>query len=320
MVSKLRVRNRDLFAIVTTPPWPFSREFIVSLISGFEHFVRENEPLSPLTSLRLGGSAKYFAEPTSVDELAAILKQFTSEGEPVRLIGAGSNVLVPGQGVDGLVVHLSAPAFCQIEIDGSKMRVGGGARLSHVVSNAVREGLNGPQHLVGMPGTIGGALHSNISFPNIDIDTWVKSIVVMKRTGEQLTYDGEEINFSSQGSSLSELVILAVEAEFEKESPEVLTKQLQKLWLVSKAKRPPADVNAAYIFKNPVGESASELIESAGLKGSSVGGVSLFDADPNYFVADSGATPEDVVSLMEQIKAAVNEKLDVNLEPAIQIW
>jgi UDP-N-acetylmuramate dehydrogenase len=296
------------------------RESIVSLISGFEHFVRENEPLSPLTSLRLGGPAQYFAEPTSVDELAAILKQFTDQGEPVRLVGAGSNVLIPEKGVDGLVVHLSAPAFCQIDIEATKMRVGGGARLSHVVSNAVREGLNGPQHLVGMPGTIGGALHSNISFPNIDISTWVKSIDVMKRTGEQQTYAGEELNFSSQGSNLSELVILAVEAEFEKESPEVLTKQLQKLWLVSKAKRPPADVNAAYIFRNPVGESASELIDSAGLKGSSVGNVSLFDADPNYFVAESGATPNEVVELIKQVQAGVSEKLDVQLEPAIQIW
>lgn len=292
----------------------------MSLISGFEHFVRENEPLSPLTSLRLGGPAQYFAEPTSVDELAAILKQFTDQGEPVRLVGAGSNVLIPEKGVDGLVVHLSAPAFCQIDIEATKMRVGGGARLSHVVSNAVREGLNGPQHLVGMPGTIGGALHSNISFPNIDISTWVKSIDVMKRTGEQQTYAGEELNFSSQGSNLSELVILAVEAEFEKESPEVLTKQLQKLWLVSKAKRPPADVNAAYIFRNPVGESASELIDSAGLKGSSVGNVSLFDADPNYFVAESGATPNEVVELIKQVQAGVSEKLDVQLEPAIQIW
>lgn len=292
----------------------------MSLISGFEHFVRENESLSPLTSLRLGGPAKYFAEPTSVDELAAILKKFTDEGETIRMIGAGSNVLIPQAGVDGLVVHLSAPAFCQIDIDGTNMRVGGGARLSHVVSNAVREGLNGPQHLVGMPGTIGGALHSNISFPNVDIGTWVKSIDAMKRSGEKQTYSGDDLNFSSQSSSLSDLVILSVDADFEKEDPEALTKQLQKLWLVSKAKRPPADLNAAYIFKNPVGESTSELIESAGLKGSSVGDVSLFDADPNYFVAGADATPEDVVKLIEQVKAGVSEKLEVQLETAIQIW
>lgn len=292
----------------------------MSLISGFEHFVRENEPLSPLTSLRLGGPAKYFAEPTSVDELAAILKQFTDQGEAIRMIGAGSNVLIPEQGVDGLVVHLSAPAFCQIEIDGSKMRVGGGARLSHVVSNAVREGLNGPHHLVGMPGTFGGALHSNISFPNVDIGTWVKSIDVMKRSGERVTLRGEEVSISSQESSLVDLVILTVDTEFEKESPEVLTKRLQKLWLVRKAKRPPADVSAAYIFKNPVGESASELIESAGLKGSSVGGVSLFDANPNYFIAEPGASGADVVSLIQQVQAGVSEKLDLQLEVAIEIW
>jgi UDP-N-acetylmuramate dehydrogenase len=292
----------------------------VSLISGFEHFVRENEPLSPLTSLRLGGAAEYFAEPTSVDELVAIVKKFSEEGVPIRLIGAGSNVLVPKDGVAGLVINLSAPAFCQIEIDGTKMRVGGGARLSHVVSNSVREGLNGPQHLVGMPGTIGGALHSNVNFPNVDIGTWVRSVDVMKRNGEQLTYRGDEVAFSSHQSSFGDLVILAVEAEFEKESPESLTKQMQKLWIVSKAKRPPADVNAAYVFRDPSGESAGDLIESAGLKGSSVGGVSLFDANPNYMVANEGADAGDVVKLINLVTDQVNEKLGVKLETAIQIW
>ncbi len=292
----------------------------MSLISGFEHFVRENEPLSPLTSLRIGGAAEYFAEPTSVDELAAIVKRFSEEDVSVRLIGAGSNVLVPDDGVPGLVVHLSSPAFCQIEIEGTKMRVGGGARLSHMVSNAVREGLSGPQHLVGMPGTIGGALHSNINFPNVDIGTWVRSVEVMKRTGEQITYRGDEVAFSSHQSSLGELVILAVEAEFEKESPEALTKQMQKLWIVSKAKRPPADVNAAYIFKNHGGESAGDLIESAGLKGSSVGGVSLFDAAPNYFVATADAKVGDVIKLIDLVQTQVKDKLDVQLETAIQIW
>ena len=292
----------------------------MSLISGFEHFVRENEPLSPLTSLRLGGVAEYFAEPTSTQELAAIVKRFSEEGVAVRLIGAGSNVLVPDDGVSGLVIHLSAPAFCQIEIDGMKMRIGGGARLSHVVSNAIREGFNGPQYLAGMPGTIGGALHSNINVPNVDLSSWVKSVEVMKHSGEQLTYRGEEIAFSSHESSFSELVILAVEIEFEKEDPAVLTKQLQKLWLVSKAKRPPADVNAAYIFKNLGGESAGELIDSAGLKGTSVGGVSLLDSDPNYFVASTDAKTSDVEKLIEQVAAQVKEKLDVELETAIQIW
>ncbi|QEG20920.1 UDP-N-acetylmuramate dehydrogenase [Mariniblastus fucicola] len=292
----------------------------MSLISGFEHFVRENEPLSPLTSLRLGGPAEYFAEPTTVEELAAIVKRFSEAGVSVRMIGAGSNVLVPDSGVSGLVIHLSAPAFCQIEIDGNRMRVGGGARLSHLVSNAIREGLNGPQHLVGMPGTIGGALHSNISFPNVDIGTWVRSVDVMKRSGEQLTYSGEDVTFSSRESSLSELVILAVEAEFEKEDPAALTKQLQTLWLVKKAKRPPADFNAAYLFKNPFGESAADLIDSAGMKGTSVGGVSLFDANPNYLVTESGATVADVIKLIETVRKGVHEKLDVQLETAIQIW
>ena len=307
--------HRELLTIFLIPG-----ELTVSLISGFEHFARENEPLSPLTSLRLGGVAEYFAEPTNVEELAAIAKRFSDEGAPVRLIGAGSNLLIRGDGVGGLVIHLSAPAFCQIDIDGTKMTLGGGSRISHFVASAVREGLAGPQHLVGLPGTIGGALHSNVGFPNVDIGTWVKSVEVMKRTGEQLTYSGDEVSFSSHQSSISELVILAVEMEFEQESSEALTKQMQKLWISRKAKRPPADLNAAHIFRDHGGQSASELIEDSGLKGTKVGDVELFDADPNYFVANPGAKVEDVIRLIELVKAQVKEKLDVELETAIQIW
>lgn len=292
----------------------------MSLISGFEHFVRESEALSPLTSLRLGGVAEYFAEPTTVEELSSIVKRFTEAGQPIRLIGGGSNVLISEQTVPGLVVHLSAPPFCQIEVDGTSMRVGGGARLSHFVASAVREGLGGPQHLAGLPGTIGGALHSNIGFPNVDVGTWVKSVDVMKRDGEQLTHRGEEVSFSYHQTSLNELVILSVEMEFERESAEELTRQMQKLWIVRKAKRPPADLNAAYVFKDHGGESARELIESAGLKGTSVGEVELFDADPNYVIARPGATVADVRKLIELVAAQVKDRLEIQLETAIQIW
>jgi UDP-N-acetylmuramate dehydrogenase len=292
----------------------------VSLISGFEHIVREKEPLSPLTSLRLGGVAEYFAEPTTVDELSEIVKRFTANDVPIRLIGAGSNLLISESAVQGLVIHLSAPAFCQIEVNETTMRIGGGAKLSHFVASAVREGLAGPQHLAGLPGTIGGALHSNIGFPNVDVGTWVKSVDVMKRDGERLTHRGDDVSFSYHQTSLNELVILSVEMDFEKESSEELTRQMQKLWIVRRAKRPPSDQNTAYIFKDHGGESARDLIESAGLKGTAVGEVELYDADPNYFVAKPGATVAEVRQLIDLVSTQVKEKLDIQLETAIQIW
>lgn len=292
----------------------------MSLISGFEHFTCENQPLAPLTGLGFSAVAEYFAEPTTVEELAGIVKRFGENDLPVRIVGAGSNLLIRDDKVSGLVLQLSAPAFSGITVDGSKMTVGGGTRLSHFVASAVRESMSGPHHLVGLPGTIGGALHSDLEFPNVDVGTWVRSIESLKRDGEKVIHGGDGVPFSHYQSSLQGQIILTVEMEFEKEDSAALTKRMQKLWIVRRAKRPPSDVNAAYIFKNHGGESAAELIDAAGLKGTSVGNVSLFDSDPNYLVAEPGATAQQAVELIEQVAKTVEEKLDVKLERAIQIW
>ena len=117
----------------------------MSLLSGFEHIVREDEPLAPFTRLNIGGSAKYFAEPTNREELIGLVKRFSSHDLPIRLIGSGSNLLVRDEGVPGLVIHLGAPEFCQISVTDKGLKTGGGARLSQFVSTAVREGFAGPE-------------------------------------------------------------------------------------------------------------------------------------------------------------------------------
>src|SRR5258707_477791 len=137
--------------------------------SGFEHIVRENEPLAPYTWFRLGGAAQYFAEPTSIDELAALVRRCHEAGVPGRGVGGGSNLLVRDEGVPGMVVALGAAAFGRIEVTGRKVVAGGGAKLGHVISTAVREGLAGLEMLVGIPGTVGGALHSNAGTHSGDI-------------------------------------------------------------------------------------------------------------------------------------------------------
>lgn len=292
----------------------------MSVLDGFEHFARKDESLAGLTGLRFPATAEFFAEPTNQDELAAILKRFASEKKPVRIIGAGSNLLVRDAHVEGLVVQLSAPAFSSIDVQENRIVVGGGTRLSHFVASAVGEGMSGPQHLVGLPGTIGGALYSDLEFPNVDIGTWVRSIKSLNRDGELVSHGGDGSPFSHYQSVLQGQIIVSVEMEFEKEASEGLTKQMQKLWIVRRAKRPPADMSAAWIFKDHGGQSAAELIESAGLKGVSSGGVSLFDADPNFLVAEPGATSEQAMELIEHIATEVEQKLGVKLERAIQVW
>ena len=290
------------------------------MISGLEHIVRENEPLAPYTRLGLGGVAEYFAEPTSQDELVAVVKRFTEEGLPIRLIGGGSNVLIKSSGVAGLVIHLGAPAFCEINVSGQSITAGGGTKLSHFVSTAVREGFSGPQRLVGIPGTIGGALHGNSGAHSVDIGTWVESATVLTRSGEVISRGKDELSFSYRQSSLSELAILNASFKFESEDAADLTKQMQKLWVVRRNNQPATDEPAAYVFKDHGSESAGSLIDAAGLKGTQVGAVEVFDHNPNYFVARNGATTDDVLRLIELVKSTVAERISVELETAIQVW
>jgi UDP-N-acetylmuramate dehydrogenase len=292
----------------------------MDLWSGLEHIVRDQEPLAPYTWLRLGGPAEYFAEPTTVDELAALVKRCHQHDLPVRLLGGGSNLIVRQQGVPGLVIHLSAAAFAEIHTSGRTLTAGGGAKLAHVVSTAVREGLAGLEPLVGIPGTLGGALHGNASSSGGDIGQFARSARVMTRAGEILTRQREELVFAYRESSLDELVILSASFELESEDPLELTKRMQKLWILKKSTQPLGNENAAYVFKDPVGSNAANLIEQAKLKGTRIGDAEVSDRFCNFILAGPKATSEDVIRLVELVRDNVRDRLGVELQSSLEVW
>ena len=179
----------------------------MSITAGLEHIIRENEPLGTHTRLNLGGVAEFFAEPTSEAELVEIVKRSAAQDIPVRLIGRGSNILVRDEGVAGIVVSLAAPDFCKIQVNGQQLKSTGGTQLSHLVSTAVREGFSGPENLVGIPGTVGGALHVNTGAHGYDIGSRLQNARVMTRGGEILERKKDELSFSYRQSSLDELAV-----------------------------------------------------------------------------------------------------------------
>lgn len=288
--------------------------------SGFEHIVRDAEPLARHTWFRLGGTAEFFAEPTSVDELSGLVRRCSEEGLPVRLLGGGSNVLVRDEGPRGLVIHLSAAPFCDITVRGRGVSAGGGAKLGHVISTTVREGLAGLEQLVGIPGTVGGALHGNAGTHGGDIGQWTQSATVITRSGEMVARRRDEINFAYLQSSLDELVILSAQFELEEDDPRELTKRMQKLWIVKKSSQPTSDQSTGNIFKDAGGASAASLIEQAGLKGLRSGQAEVSDRHANFIVAGRGATSQDVLRLIEMVKRQVAERVGVDLELAIDVW
>jgi UDP-N-acetylmuramate dehydrogenase len=288
--------------------------------AGFEHIVRENEPLAPYTWFRLGGPAQYFAEPTSIDELGALVRRCHEVGLPVRLLGGGSNLLVRDEGISGMVVSIGAGAFGRIEVNGRKIVAGGGAKLGHVISTAVREGLAGLEMLVGIPGTVGGALHTNAGTHGGDIGQCATSVTVMTRKGEIVVRPRGEMRFGYRSSSLDELVILEATFELEPGDSRHLTKQMQQAWILKRAEQPLSDQKTGEIFKSPGGISAASLIEDAQLGDLKVGDAEISGRNANFIVAGPTATSRDVLELIELVRKGVAEKVGVELELAIEVW
>ena len=249
-----------------------------------------------------------------------LVQRAAAEALPLRMLGGGSNVLVREEGVAGIVVHLGAPAFADIAARDERIVAGGGAKLGHVVSIAVREGLAGLETLVGIPGTVGGAVHGNASSRNADIGQWTRRVTVVERSGQLRERSRAELVFTQGESNLDELAVLEVELELDRDDPRELIKRLQKQWIVKKAAQPMSDQRTGRIFKNPQGQSAGDLIESAGLKGARMGGAEVSQRHGNYIVAEPGASSHDVLRLIELIQQRVAQRTGVELEVDLDIW
>ena len=282
--------------------------------------IRTNEPLAERTWFKLGGPAQFFAEPRSPEELQSVVTRCRDEGMQARLLGGGSKLLVRDEGVSGMVIRLASPAFTKMQIDGRRATLSGGATLANAITVTVGAGLAGLEPLVGIPGTVGGALHGNAGSHGGDIGQWACAATVMTRGGEIVQRDRGDLVFAYRQSSLDELVILEAEFELEEEDPVEVTKRMQKAWIVKKANLPMAHENTGCIFKNPRGMSAGMLIDQCGLKGEHVGGVEVSQRHANFFVAKPGATTKDVLQLIDVIRNRVAERMGVELETEIEIW
>jgi UDP-N-acetylmuramate dehydrogenase len=198
--------------------------------------------------------------------------------------------------------------------------VGGGAKLPNVITATVGAGLAGLEPLVGIPGTIGGALHGNAGTQAGDIGQWTTRATVVTRGGEVITRQQEDLVFAYRQSSLDELVILDAQLELEEEDSDEITKRMQKQWIFKKANLPMAHENTGCIFKNPRGMSAGMLIDQAGLKGERVGEAEVSQRHANFIVAHPGSTSRDVLKLIDVVRSRIVERMGIELETELEIW
>jgi UDP-N-acetylmuramate dehydrogenase len=292
----------------------------MGLTTGFEKIVRQNEPLAMHTWFQLGGPAEYFAEPETLDELTALVRRCHDAGTDVRLLGQGSNILVRDEGVPGLVIHLSAPAFCGIHIEGRSIAAGSGALLGRVVTTTVHRGLAGLETLIGIPGTVGGALHGNAGAHGGNIGQWTFEATVLTAAGEMANRSGDDLAFNYRQSSLDDLAILEARCELEEDDPRQLAQRMQKHWIIKKASQPMGRQSAGCVFKNPRGVAAGKLIDDAGLKGTRIGGAVVSDRHANFILSEPECTSQDVLRLIDLVRSQVRDRMGVELELELEVW
>lgn len=279
-----------------------------------------NAPLAPHTLLKIGGPAEVLLRPRSAEELIAVQKRALETGLAFRVLGAGGNLLVRDEGVSGVVVLLDAPAFTHIETQGKRVRAGCGAHLSALIAATTRHGLAGLEALVGLPGSVGGALRLNAGDRSSDIGQFVRQVEVLDSHAARQTRDHDDVRFNSSYNHLDDVVLLTAEFELEPDQPEVIVRRLRKAWIQRKANQPFSYQAAGQLFKNPPGLSAAGLIEQAHLPGTKVGGAQISDRNANYVIAEPGTSARDVLRLIDLVRSKVEERFHIDLELAISVW
>ena len=281
-----------------------------------------DEPLSKHTSFRIGGPAELMAFPKNGDELAKILKTAAVMGEKPRILGAGTNILAPDDGVKGLVICLKDCLNGIEQIGETTIRVMAGVTMTRAAVFAAKHGLSGLEFAHGIPGTVGGGVYMNAGAYGGEIKDICKCVTVMDPKGEYRVLTANEMAFSYRHSRLMDAPGIVISAEFSLTPADsaVINGQMQLLMNKRGASQPLDYPSAGSAFKRPVGGYAAALIEQAGLKGLRIGNAGVSEKHSGFIVNLGGATAEDVKGLLDLVARRVFEKTGIRLEPEIRIW
>ncbi|QOV92512.1 UDP-N-acetylmuramate dehydrogenase [Humisphaera borealis] len=293
---------------------------LVGPFSGLESFVRENEPLAPHTWYRIGGPAKWFVQPRSVEELKDAAIRCVENGIQIYVLGLGANLLVGDDGVNGAVFRLDADHWKTAEINGINVEVGAGADMQKLVLKTVRAGLAGVECLAGIPGTIGGGIRMNAGGKFGDLGAVVTRVTVMAADGTIFDRTKDDLVFDYRSTNISAPFILGATLELDEEDPDRIMKRTKEIWMYKRNTQPLNAKNCGCIFKNPRGLSAGALIDQAGLKGMVIGGAEVSTKHANFIIAHPGCKADDVMRLVKIIREKVWEKNQIHLESEVKVW
>jgi len=278
-----------------------------------------DELLAHRTTMRVGGPADIYVEPTSQEDLARILGHCATARRPWFVLGRGSNLLVKDGGFRGVVICLAHPSFSRIEVTGERLRCGTGARLKQITHEAKRHSIAGLEFLEGIPGTLGGALRMNAGAMGGAMFEIVESVRIMTSAGEIQESPGAQMGAQyRECTTLKDCIaleaVLKGQPGIESEIEQRMKALSQKRW-----QSQPAAASAGCMFKNPASVPAGKLIDHLGLKGTRVGGASVSVEHGNFLVNDGTATARDILDLIQLIQSRVLAERGIQLETEVEI-
>ena len=293
---------------------------IAQLLDGMQ--LRFCEPMHKHTSFRIGGGAEVMAFPRSGEELAQILKASALLDVKPAILGAGTNILAPDEGISGLVICLKDCLSGMEQLDGNRIRVAAGVTMTRAAVFAAGLGLSGLEFAHGIPGTVGGGVYMNAGAYGGEIKDICQAVEVMDMNGEVRVYSAEDMKFSYRHSILEEEQGIVISAVFALEpKPEQEIRARMKELQAKRSASQPLDLpSAGSAFKRPVGAYAAALIDEAGLKGFAVGDAAISRKHAGFAVNLGHATAADMRELLKQVSDIVYEKSGFRLEPEVRIW
>jgi len=284
--------------------------------------LRREEPVGPRTTLRVGGAARVYCEPASLEDLRALLRAAATRGVRVHVLGRGSNLLVPDEGVEGVVLSLAGDAWSGFELrpDG-RVWAGAGLRLKNLCGLAARSGLAGFEFLEGIPGSVGGALRMNAGAMGGWMLDVVEELQVATREGDVRTLRRDELHVAYRRCAEVESAIAlgALLRPAAKSESSAIRRQIDA-YRRKRHESQPREPSAGCVFKNPPGRSAGRLIDECGLKGERVGDAEVSATHANFIVNRGAATSSDVLELMRRVRARVQQATGVELEPEVLLY
>lgn len=284
--------------------------------------LRFYESMAKHTSFRIGGPAEVMALPKNKEELSKLLKTSALLDVKPVILGAGTNVLAPDEGIPGLVICLKDCMDGMERIGENSIRVAAGVTMTRAAVFAANLGLSGLEFAHGIPGTVGGGVYMNAGAYGGEICQVCTAVEVMDRNGELRRMSNEDMLFSYRHSVLEDTDDIVISAEFELTAAPVeeIKAKMKELMGKRSASQPLDLPSAGSAFKRPVGGYAAALIDQAGLKGFTVGGAAISTKHAGFAVNVGGATAEDVKNLLMQVSDIVFEKSGIRLEPEVRIW